>query len=171
MSCPGRCNPICSPGCTLSCCSNSEPSPLHWENIARAQSMNTMNAVYAKRFQVPDATREETKTVHGCQSKQLSIKCKNRSNKLVVTKSFYGRDKTNICKHPVLPYEAYCRGQEDIIMKKVQNLCDGENQCSIAVKDGLLVRKGTVLCPRVYKYLEVDYICTQHPDIYEKKTV
>lgn len=88
----------------------------------------------------------------------------------MITDSFYGRDDTKICRHPVLPYEAYCRGEEDDVLKKVQNLCDGENECSIAVKDGLLLQKGVQLCPNVYKYLKVDYMCTPHADIYLNNT-
>lgn len=55
LYCPGRCNPICSPGCTLSCCSNTELSPPHWENIARTQSLSGMSA---RRSKIPDPTRE-----------------------------------------------------------------------------------------------------------------
>ena len=168
MFCPGLCNPICSPTCTRSCCYNAPRSSPHWENMPAPNYRNYGMQMNARRSKIPDPTKEPTQSVYGCESKQLSIKCKNRSNKLVIVNSFYGRDDTKICRHPVLPYEAYCRGQEDLILEKVQNLCNGENGCSIAVKDGLLLRKGTVLCPNIYKYLKVDYICTQHPDIYQK---
>ena len=54
---------------------------------------------------------------------------------------------------------------EHRINKKLFDLCQGENKCSVAATNAFLGKKNNLICPEVYKYARVVYRCIQHPKI------
>lgn len=88
-----------------------------------------------------------------------------RYDRIALYSTFYGRDENKTCQHKVLPSKGHCVAEEHRVNKKLFDLCQGENKCSVAATNAFLGKKNNVICPEVYKYARVVYRCIQHPKI------
>jgi len=88
-----------------------------------------------------------------------------RYDRIALYSTFYGRDENKTCQHKVLPSKGHCVTEEHRVNKKLFDLCQGENKCSVAATNAFLGKKNSVICPDVYKYARVVYRCIQHPKI------
>ncbi|CAB3980401.1 proline-rich 12-like [Paramuricea clavata] len=94
-----------------------------------------------------------------CEGQKLYIECPKIYNRIQVRSTFYGRKDAVTCKHPELPSDKICVDQNATVNNIVMDLCQGEARCEIAVTNDFLAQFGTIICPNVYKYLDVKYRC------------
>lgn len=94
--CPGRCPKWCLPKCNVECC-NPKPPPM------------------------PEYLQRQQLTATACEGHKLKIKCPNRSDRIIMYSSFYGREKdgNTTCHHDVLPSKGTCNDQEHHVNEKV----------------------------------------------------
>ena len=92
-----------------------------------------------------------------CEGQKLYIECPKIYNRIQVRSTFYGREDAVTCKHPELPSDKICVDQNSTVNNIVMDLCQGEARCEIAVTNDFLAQFGTIICPNVYKYLNVKY--------------
>ena len=50
-----------------------------------------------------------------------------------------------------------CEEQTRQVNSQIKDLCNGQTRCEIAASNDFLAREGTIICPKVYKYLEINY--------------
>ncbi|XP_046844845.1 uncharacterized protein LOC124438694 [Xenia sp. Carnegie-2017] len=108
---------------------------------------------------VPTENDLQWKTTIACEDQKLFIECPNIYNRIQIHSCFFGREDAVVCKHPQHPSEKNCAEQNVTVKAVVLDLCQGEAKCEVTASNDFLAQYGTVICPDVYKYLQVDYRC------------
>ena len=97
----------------------------------------------------------------------MFLNCRNRYNRLVVKKTFYGRDNNRTCSSKLFDTDKLCaQATPDTIKQKVDLMCSGEYKCKVPVSPAFLEQKGNYICPSTRKYLQVTYACHQDPKLH-----
>ncbi|XP_032238861.2 serine-rich adhesin for platelets [Nematostella vectensis] len=97
--------------------------------------------------------------VIACENQKVYIKCASIYNVIEIGEATFGREAAMVCLPPGRAPEAPCTEQAGQVKARVEDLCTRMNRCEVSATNSILARAGTVVCPKVSKYLQVQYRC------------
>ncbi|XP_028409712.1 uncharacterized protein LOC114532406 isoform X2 [Dendronephthya gigantea] len=114
-------------------------------------------------FSVCTPANTEEGTKQKCQGSVMKLKCLNKSYALSIVAVFYGREYpgSNMCRSPnsKLSDELRCERNENNVTGDVKRLCEGKNNCNFTIESPTFSLPDK--CPKVYKYMHIDYKCVK----------
>ena len=92
-----------------------------------------------------------------CEGQKAYVSCSSIFDQIEVVGTMYGRKDKSICVHPSIPSDMECQEQGTEVQEHIKEMCEGEHSCEVAANNNFMAKAGTVICPDVYKYLQIRY--------------